>query len=260
MYKVAYYMNVGSRDSQEDCIFVDGKVFQENSFEKVAVGKSRKSNVLFAVCDGMGGHSRGEWASKFVCEKLRVNLRNFHSSRNGAEFLVEKIQNQMENEMVGNSGTTIAGVALRGDRAEIFNAGDSRVYKITRGGIVYMSHDHSLVQSGVDRGEISPDEAFTHPYKNVIEFGLGDVFKNEWAKGDRATYGRDDYLGEDEYYLICTDGVNDVLRDEEMYDLLDGDPFGGLSVFVESLKERMKDNFSFILIARHEGKKRAEVK
>ncbi len=253
-------MNIGLRDSQEDCIFVDGKVFQERSFPKVAVAKKRKDNVLFAVCDGMGGHSRGEWASRFVCEKLKENLRNFHSSRNSVEFLIEAIQNKMENEMVSNSGTTIAGVALRDDRAEVFNAGDSRVYKITGGGITYVSHDHSLVQSGIDRGDISPAEAFAHPYKNVIEFGMGDVFKDAWARGDRATYRKDDYLAEGEYYLICTDGVNDVLRDEEMDKILDGDPFGNLSALVEFLKERMKDNFSFILVARREEKGRAVLK
>jgi serine/threonine protein phosphatase PrpC len=260
LYKIAYYMNIGSRDGQEDCIFVDGRVFQESIFEKVSVKDIRKAKALFAVCDGMGGHAKGEWASRFVCEKLKTNLRKFEFSRDATGFLLEKIQNQIENEMVGNSGTTIAGVALERDRAEIFNVGDSRVYKITRTGMMCMSHDHSLVQSGVDRGDIPPDEAFAHPHKNVIEFGMGDVFRNEWAKGDKVSHIRADLFGADEYYLICTDGVNDVLMDDEMYDMLRVDPFGKLAGFVESLKRRMKDNFSFILIANPSRKGKADLK
>lgn len=253
VYKVAYYMNVGLRDGQEDCIFVNGSVFQEKKFEAVAVQDLGKELLLFAVCDGMGGHAKGEWASRFVCEKLKENYRDLRFSRDSTELLVEKIQNQIENEMVSDSGTTIAGVVLEGGRAHIFNVGDSRVYKITKGGIFYMSHDHSLVQSSVDHGDISPDEAFAHPYKNVIEFGIGDVFRNEWAKGGKAVHITEDLLGADEWYLVCSDGVNDVMRDQEIYAILRDDPLGGLSAFVGSLEERMKDNFSFILVAGEEA-------
>lgn len=247
-YKIAYYMDIGTRDGQEDCIFSNGTVVQQNRCETVSLKKVKKEQALFAVCDGMGGHSRGEWASRFVCQRLKTNLKHLQVSRDFIELLIEKIQNQIENEMVDNSGTTIAGVALKGNESTIFNAGDSRVYKITKNDILYMSHDHSLVQSGIDRGSISRSEAFTHPHKNVIEFGLGDVFKSDWADGDRKVFMREDVLGTDEYYLACTDGVNDVLRDGEILDALLPDPFEGSRELVERLKKQMKDNFSFILI------------
>lgn len=251
MYTVAYYMNIGKRDSQEDCIFVNGAVHQQNKPGKVVVKKIKKEKALFAVCDGMGGHSKGEWASRFVCERLKAFLKEPAFSGDPVDLIVERIQNQIENEMVDNSGTTIAGVAIDNDKSTIFNAGDSRVYKITGKDIHYMSHDHSLVQSSVDRGLISQQDAFSHPHKNVIEFGLGDVFKGDWADGLRQVYIRHDALGDKEYYLICSDGVSDVLRDEEIFDALHPDPIGKSGDLVDRVVERMKDNFSFILAGKN---------
>ncbi len=248
MYRVAYYMNIGRRDSQEDCIFVNGTVVQQERSGKITAKRIKKEKALFAVCDGMGGHAKGEWASKFVCDRLKAHLRQSAFSRDSVDLLIERIQNGIENEMVDNSGTTVAGLAMEGDESTIFNAGDSRVYKVTGDEIRYMSHDHSLVQSSIDLGIISRQEAFSHPRKNVIEFGIGDVFKKDWADGSRKVYMREDVLGKGEYYLICSDGVNDVLTDEEIFDALHPDPFLKTGELVDRVTKKMKDNFSFIIV------------
>lgn len=245
-YKVAYYMNIGLRDEQEDCIFANGKVIQEHKIKNTDIERGDKA--VFAVCDGMGGHDKGAWASGFACKKLKENLECFEFSGEFIQGLFRKIQKEIEKEEANNSGTTVAGVALKGNHAKIFNAGDSRVYKITKEDIIYISHDHSLVQSGVDAYSISEEDAFNHPYKNVIEFGIGNVFKNEWDNGRKEFYIRDDDLGAEEYYLICTDGVNDVMRDKEIFDILHSDPFDKFSEFVKYLDERMRDNLSSIII------------
>jgi serine/threonine protein phosphatase PrpC len=241
-------MNVGLRDGQEDCVFINGKVLQERVFERAVSITTEETRGVFAVCDGMGGHSRGEWASRFVCSALRDALTHFEYTEEFIEHLAERIQNYMENEMIENSGTTIAGVVLDGDNAIIFNAGDSRVYKITKNSLIYLSHDHSLVQYYVDIGYLSRNEAFGHQHKNVIDFGIGDVFKSQWADGARKIYVRGDDLGRDECYLICTDGVNDVMNDDEISAALLPDPFERISDFTNVLTGRMKDNFSFILL------------
>lgn len=247
-YKIAYHMNIGLRGNQEDCIFVNGEIIQEDKLENVKVKAIEGDKALFAVCDGMGGHSKGEWASRFVCTKLNDNLEHFQFSKEFVQDLIGTIQKGMENEGIENNGTTIAGVALEGREAKIFNTGDSRVYKISRQDIIYLSHDHSLVQSGVDQGYISEDETFNHPQKNVIEFGIGGIFKNEWDKGDKKVNIKDDVLGADEHYLICTDGVNDVMRDNEIFDILHNNPLERCSEFIEYLNERKNDNFSFIIV------------
>jgi len=246
-YKVGYYMSIGRRNNQEDCIFIDGKILQQDEFKKTHMKKLRGSKHLLAVCDGMGGHSRGEVASRFVCERLKDYLRYFRSSGEVPQPLFRDIQDRIEKEVAGNSGTTVACVALNDGKSVIMNAGDSRIYKIAKGAIAYISHDHSYVQSMLDRGYLSEDEAYGHPHKNVIEFGLGSIFKDIWSGNERQVYVTKDVLKNDEYYLICSDGVNDVLRDDEIYDLLHAGPFDNVEGFTRCLKERMKDNFSFIL-------------
>jgi PPM family protein phosphatase len=249
-YNVAYYMNIGLRENQEDCIFINGKIFQQKKFNEIRFKRVKHSKGIFAVCDGMGGHSKGEWASRFVCEKLKDYLREFIFSGDFIQCIFQEIQTEIKKEAVKNYGTTVAFVALDGINTTIFNVGDSRVYKITRDDIVYLSHDHSFVQSMIDSGDLSQSEAFHHPFKNVIEFGIGDVFKTEWVKNGKRGYIKDDVLNKDEYYLICTDGVNDVLRDKEIYNILYPDPFDKFPEFVEHLKETMKDNLSVIIIGK----------
>jgi serine/threonine protein phosphatase PrpC len=249
IYNVAYYMNIGLKNDQEDCIFINGRIVQQDdSILHTQIEKIDGSHVLFALCDGIGGHAKGEQASRFVCERLLENFDHFSLSKSSIKSLLGKIQSLIEQEAPEYSGTTVAGTTIKGTRAIIFNAGDSRVYKITRRSILYISHDHSLVQSYIDKGYLTQDEAFKHPNKNVIDFGIGAMFKKAWDNGSKKVYIKNDTLKRAEYYLLCTDGVNDILRDEEIFRILYPDPFSRLYDFIDCLKERMRDNFSFIII------------
>jgi serine/threonine protein phosphatase PrpC len=247
-FKIACYMDIGLRETQEDCIFVNGKIYQKNTFKRPSAQTIKGPRGLFAVCDGMGGHSRGEWASRFVCEKLKEYRKDITCSRENLENIFKKLQQNVEGEGVVNCGTTVACVVSDGDHIMICNTGDSRAYKITGDDILYLSHDHSLVQSMADQGYLSHEDMFRHPNRNVIEFGIGDIFKQRWDRDGNAVYIKDDILHAGEYYLLCTDGVNDVLRDSEIYDILHADPFGRVNEFIGNIRKDMKDNFSFIII------------
>jgi serine/threonine protein phosphatase PrpC len=241
-------MHQGLRTIQEDCVFINGKIFQNSLFKKILLTTILSKKGLFAVCDGIGGRDAGEWASRYVCEKLGENLPLSSSSPEIIEDIFRMIQNQIEGEQVKNSGTTVAGVVLDNGKTGIFNAGDSRVYKITHEQILRMSHDHSLLQTNIDRGYLTVDQASSYAFKHVIEFGIGGVFQQEWKNGDKNLYIREDVLQQNECYLICSDGVYDVLKDEEIFAILHQAPFAGTTDLVACIKERMKDNFSFILI------------
>jgi PPM family protein phosphatase len=245
---ITFYMDIGLRENQEDCIFVNGKIYQQNTLKRPSTQTIKGKKGLFAVCDGMGGHSKGEWASRFVCEKLKDYRKNITCSPENLKNVFKKMQLKIEEEGAVNCGTTVACVVSDSDHAMICNTGDSRVYKITPDDILYLSHDHSYVQSMVDQGYLSQEAIFRHPNRNVVEFGIGDVFKKKWDRDDREVYMKEDILHKGEYYLICTDGVNDVLRDSEIYDILHADPFNRASEFIENLRKGMKDNFSFIII------------
>ncbi len=247
---VAHYMHIGLRENQEDSLFLNGTVVQKERYPEIVVEKITAGKAAYAVCDGMGGHERGEWASRFACERLKDKLPDVEHPGEAISGLIKEIQWEFAENVSDNTGTTIAGVVIEDDRLTVFNAGDSRVYRIGPDGIEYLSHDHSLVQEEVDRGHITADEAFTHPYRNIIGFGLGAIFEGEWHKGEKEPYVAHGKLRAQDCYLVCSDGVNDVLRDREILSLLAPDPFGRLAGFVEALMQRMNDNFSFILIGK----------
>ena len=240
-------MDIGLRDTQEDCLLIDGQIVQER---RVGIVKGRigSAEILLAVCDGMGGHSGGEWASRFVCERLKDFRRTSRFLREATLAKLREIQHELEEEGMASGGSTLACVEMKNNAANIYNIGDSRVYKLTERDISVLSHDHSLVQSMVDKGYLSNDEGRRHPYRNVLEFGLGGVFAKQWRTPGRDTYSCEDVLNEGEYCLLCSDGVCNSLTDNEMHDLLIPDPFGRLNEFVVRLREGMHDNASLILI------------
>ena len=124
-------------------------------------------------------------------------------------------QSQQFEEFDG-MGTTLVAVLVRGKSATILNVGDSRAYKIDRGGIFQVTRDHSLVQLMVDRGELTPELARTYPGKNFITRAVGtepivisDIYHQETQRGD--------------FFLLCTDGLSNMMDEQEiLFEVLHG--------------------------------------
>jgi PPM family protein phosphatase len=177
-------------------------------------------DVVFAVADGMGGHAAGEVASQVAVEA-------FGSSTSGGvddeDDIVEAVRaaNQAvldraddEPELAG-MGTTLTALALMPGPADgsgpgqlvIANVGDSRAYLFRDGDLTQLTRDHSLVEDLVQEGRLSPEDARTHPQRNILTRVLGndpdiepDVFRADPARGDR--------------YLLCSDGLSNEVDDE----------------------------------------------
>ena len=114
-------------------------------------------------------------------------------------------------------GTTRVAALADGEEALILNEGDSRAYHLSEeGGIVRVTRDHSLVEDLVQRGELTREQARTHPHKNLITRALGaepelraDVFRQPLAAGD--------------YLLLCSDGLSNVVSEQELlYEVVHG--------------------------------------
>lgn len=237
-------MDVGPRSEQEDCILVEQQIYQDPQMANRASYES--DFILMAVCDGMGGHDAGEEASRFVCEKLNgiVDLVDF--SGESLQTVMGVVQHSSSLNLPKGSGTTIAGLTAKNNRIIVFNAGDSRVYRIADGHISCVSRDHSLVQELLERGMISEDEAFKHPYKNVVNFGIGPAFVKAKNKYSVNTFEED--VVKNTYYLICSDGVSDVLRNKDLLAILGTDPINRAEHLIHILKKiKLKDNVSFII-------------
>ena len=185
------------------------------------VGRRREVNQdsyvvippIFAVADGMGGHSAGEVASAAVVRRLaELGGQRAVSERDidGAlEDAVEDIELDAGETDLG-AGTTVTGVTL-GSCAEeptwtVFNIGDSRVYQYFKGALSQITVDHSVVQHLIDTGAITPEEAEFHPHANVITRAVGF---NEAPSPDYTALA----LIPGQRILICSDGLTKELTE-----------------------------------------------
>jgi PPM family protein phosphatase len=206
------------------------------TLEQASVAGSRFT--LAAVADGMGGHNSGEVASSLALDLLRTQLAQLALSPRlklaepqlGAQLeqIVPAISRALNERAamdaaLGGMGTTLAGyvalapqstvrdVALPAAQGAVFWVGDSRAYLLAPDGLRALSVDHSYVQSLVDQGQVSRTEAFTHPQKNIITRCLGASGQDDRPEVAPFT------LGPGELLLVCSDGLTDALREEEVW-------------------------------------------
>lgn len=177
--------------------------------------------LIAVVCDGMGGAEGGQIASSLAVEtfmkELRALLRedmSMEQLRELASFCVAQAntavyQRSIEDEDCRGMGTTLVS-AVAGEKGTVVcNVGDSRAYLIRGGEITRITHDHSVVQTLVENGNITAEEARTHPNRNLITRALGteeitqcDAFEVSLAQGDKL--------------LLCTDGLVVTATDEDI--------------------------------------------
>jgi len=176
---------------------------------------------LLAIADGMGGHAAGEVASKIVIGTLESldedrpiadligALRDTVADATAA--LAHAVE---ENPALEGMGTTLTAIRFAGSRIALVHVGDSRAYLLRGGQLSQITHDDTYVQSLVDSGKLTADEASHHPRKSVILRALNgtevdpDISIREARKGDR--------------YLLCSDGLSDVVTATTLLEALDG--------------------------------------
>ncbi len=204
---------------------------------KVDIGRKRKSNQdkifiskravgslpnLYIVADGVGGDSSGEIASdlaitsfcNYIIEHEGVDLTTPELVANlltraisHANYVVYNASN-IERQYKG-MGTTFTVVTLIGEYIYISHVGDSRVYAVNNRQIVQLTTDHSLVQEMYDSGALTEDELFNHPMGNYITRAVG---ADEKIKVDNFMCE----LRFVEYVLMCSDGLTNMLDDQEI--------------------------------------------
>ena len=223
------------------------------------IGKKRAANedtfatrnigdnaVLLVVCDGMGGEVGGSEAAKTAvdafCREVETfaekNMRGgsfvtadpdsdipmiLESAASSANFEVWQIG--QDNKELHGLGTTIVAMFVTGKTAYIINLGDSRAYLIRENEIKQLTHDHSLVQSLIDKGEITKTEAEKRPDRNIITKAIGvslncepETYVEKLAAGD--------------VLLLCSDGLYGMVSEKEISKTVSTD---------ESLKTRVSN-------------------
>lgn len=218
-FKIKAYnlQELGQRTNQEDSLFP-------------ALGKSTSDDRLFVLCDGMGGHEKGEVASATVCETLsHVILSAWHPGEvlsdelflqalSAAYDALDAKDNGEERKM----GTTLTFLCLHTSGATVAHIGDSRIYQLRPASknsparIVFHTQDHSLVNDLVKIGEITEEEAKHHPQKNVITRAMQPCQEHR-AKADIAHLT--DILSGD-YFYMCSDGMLEEASDENILNII----------------------------------------
>jgi protein phosphatase len=200
--------------------------------ERTDIGRLRESNQdacghrvvagngrLLFVADGMGGHAGGEIASRIAVESVTqafdAAAEDSAVALAGALELANRriLEEARINRQLRGMGTTGVALLFAADGAYVANVGDSRAYRQRDGTITQLTRDHSLVAELVRRGALSEEQARVHPRRNELIRCLGvdeeiqvDVDPLEVAPGDD--------------FLLCTDGLFAVLRDEDILGIL----------------------------------------
>lgn len=177
---------------------------------------------LYIVADGMGGHKAGDYASRYTIERIvasvmRSGLQEPVAILKGAirkanELLVDESK---EDESKRGMGTTVVIATIMENKMIVANVGDSRLY-VVGSSMRQVTRDHSLVNEMVRLGEINAAEARIHPDKNIITRAIGasatveaDFFEVELEKNSQI--------------LMCTDGLTNMVRDEEIFRIMNGE-------------------------------------
>ena len=217
-----------------------------NNVEIYRDGKRRVIHVL-AVADGMGGHEAGEVASKMVVENLGAAPMVFvQDGLKGLRGIIRFINKKVREESKRREkkmGTTLVGAVIENYQATIFNIGDSRAYLFRHGSLHRITRDHSLVQNKIDSGEITEEEALKDEDRHKITMAIG---LREEVKPDFYSLK----LTEGDLLLLCTDGLHDMLKDDEIEEIIK--KYGRLSDIAGELVKRAnekggKDNVTVIV-------------
>jgi len=203
--------------------------------------------VLVIVAEGMGGHYAGEVASRMAVEVIsRAYYEDKAEARLALKRAFEKAnraiyEQSRQEETLKGMGTTCTALALQNSYAFFAHVGDSRLYLVRNGEIYRQTEDHSVVMQMVKRGLLSVEEARRHPEKNVILRAMGRHPTVEVAVWDEPLSVR-----EGDQFLLCSDGLHDLVEDEEMKQaMLENDPpFACESLIALAKKRGGHDNIT----------------
>jgi protein phosphatase len=216
MYEVGMGSSVGlQRDHNEDALFA--------ATSKLVTESTNHPFGLYIVADGMGGHVHGEKASEVAIRAMANHVLTkllppiLDTPAKNLEVSEQDVMNdgilsahQAIIEHASGGGSTLTGVLLRGEQMTIAHIGDSRAYEIQPSGeMKLLTTDHSLVKRLEDLGQITSDEAASHPQRNVLYRALGQV-ESINAEVISSPVPKSGNL------VICSDGLWGLVSDEEI--------------------------------------------
>ena len=253
------------RRNNEDNFCLNGTIMQREKMDDGAnISSICKEPVqLYAVCDGMGGTDNGEDASYAAVNILAERKEECGRWIEKSEFtkVLRSISDRIykRSEQKGKkSGTTIVSMVLDREKAIFVNVGDSRIYRMRNHKLEQISLDHSKVQRMISMGVLEPEQAKTHPDRHVITQYLGMPAEVRISP----YYVTDSSVKENDLYLMCSDGLTDMVEDAKIAEILntESEPRKAAQALIkEALENGGRDNVTVMvlrIVKDSEGKKR----
>ena len=237
------------RRQNQDNFFLNGQ-YRENIRDNRLLQRSdcTTTSGFYAVADGMGGEKQGEVASWMaVCE---LQEKNYCTVPKLNQYLLERnegICRYMRDHGNITMGTTFVGIHISGNTADMINIGDSRAYLFRDGQLKQLSRDHTPIQQLVDLGLITSERARSHPDRHKLAQYLG-ISREEMLI---EPYTASVQIENGDVYLLCSDGLFDVLHEEQISELLVG--VDGIEAKVNGLYQAAlaaggEDNITVLLV------------
>lgn len=251
------------RGNNEDSFLLNGEYMTRDKMNdgKVLARTSKDVYQLYAVCDGMGGIDAGEEASFMAVNELAryqgqpAGIYQSEELKQVLRYISDKIyaDSCAHNR---NSGTTLVMISVQGNSATIAHVGDSRIYRLRGGKLAQVTEDHSEVQRLVALKIITPQEARTHPRRNVISQYMG--MPTDIRVSPTVQQGVE--LMKGDTYLLCSDGLSDMVEDHVIEAIMNSEPNPKAAAQLlvnEALKNGGKDNVTVMIMKVTDVKHRA---
>jgi Serine/threonine protein phosphatase len=207
---------------------------------------------VYLVCDGMGGHNAGQIASELAAKQfLHAYYHLGGTAQEAARHAILQAHHYIA-EMASKipsrygMGTTLTALILKQDEGILAHVGDSRCYRLREGVFEQLSRDHTLVARLVEQGIITPEQAKYHPQRNVIRQAVGVADPSEPLEPDIETFA----LQAGDLYLLCSDGLTDMVDDAEIEAILRDEPptRAAWRLVDRALANGGRDNITVVLV------------
>lgn len=214
--------------------------------------------TVFLICDGLGGHGKGDEASALVARCIREYAEGNNSQSDSESFISEAINSaqnalldyQSKNNMRGQSKTTLALLYLSQEKATVAHIGDTRVYKFRNNKYLYRTLDHSVPQMLVSCGEINEKQIRRHEDRNRLLRCMGI----NWEKKRFDIDALDEPYEKGDSFILCSDGLWDWILENDMEKALKKmSSAQECAVYLAKLAQKRAagknmDNFSIIVV------------
>ena len=260
--EVSAFSNTGNvRSNNEDNLYINTQFMKPGDKESFQLSDTIRTNsYICAVCDGMGGEKGGETASFEAVSRLHDAVKNTTFSKMDLQNKIQRVNkyvgetNRAIHDMAEESidlsgmGTTFACLMIEDSQAVAMNVGDSRVYLHRKETLKQLTRDHSESERLIRLGIITREQARGHKSRFMLNRHLGMALEEGILEADTSEIIQ---LQEDDTFLICSDGLTDMVEDKTIEDILcncvNADD-ASQKLMNEALVNGGKDNVSAIIV------------